>query len=403
MLKLPFLSKQKKDSTKFLTVNFAADTVKCLAFYRENGGVKIIGSGKSTIDAGSIRSGNIISKERVRTALEEAVSAASGNSEEKVEDMIIGISGDLCLGLMTTIKAKRNRNSPISKKELDDLYSRINDAAYMQAQNEYLQLTGNADTGLEIVTSSNVYLKLDNQKVPDLENRNGFVIETAVFNAFVPSYHISTLQDLVKKSGMQLMAIGSEMYALVQTILSSHSELNDFIIIEIDGDYTNVAVVFGKGIVATRNLNIGYKHFVEGVSERMGLTMFEAERMLKSYIGGKLTVSEGGIVNNALKNTLEIWLSGMELLFSEYTGVKTFASKLFITGEGADVPELWSVLKSDAWIKGIPFKEAPEFTKLTFLDLSKVTDGTGTISSSEWLTTAALSVIYLELQGLLND
>ncbi|OGC70333.1 hypothetical protein A2415_05145 [candidate division WWE3 bacterium RIFOXYC1_FULL_39_7] len=403
MLKLPFFSNQKSDPTKFLTVNFNTDNVKCLALYRENGGVKIIGSGKGLIDPGSVRSGNIIAKENVTNALVTAVAEATAELGENINSVIFGISGDLCLGQMTTIKAKRNGEFPISKKEMNNLYARINDAAYIQAQNEYLQITGNSEVNLEIVTSSNVYIKLDNQRVPSLENRHGAVIETAVFNAFVPEFHINTLQNLAKKCQLQIMAIGSEMYALVQTILSSHHDLNDFIAIEVDSDYTNVAVIFGRGIVATKNLNIGYKHFVEGVSERMGLTMREAERVLKSYITGKLTEKEGNIVNSALKTTLEIWLTGLELLFSEYTGVKTFASKIFITGEGADVPELWEIIKTDAWARGVPFKEAPDFEKLTFLDLGKVTDGTGKVASSEWLTTASLSLIYLELEGLLND
>lgn len=399
MINLPFLTKSnKEENNRFLAVNINSDFVRCLVMYKENGTIKILGAGKQEMDPGKVRAGSIIYPDYVAQALESAATKALeevGGGE--IDNMILGVSGDLCLGLMTTVKAKRNRAMPITDKEISELTEKINDSGYLQAQNEYMQINGGSENELETVTGSNVYTKLDNQKVSSLENKTGAVIEMAMFNAFVPAHHLKSLQKVADEADIKIMAIGSEMYCLVQNILATGTGETDFIVVEIDGDYTTAAVVFGKGIVATRTLNIGYKHFVEGVSERMGLTMHEANRMVKSYMQGKLTNSEATIVQNALRNPLEIWLSGMELLFAEYSGVKTFPPKMYFTGEGSDVTDLWTLLTTNEWTKSIPFKATPEFKKLSFMDINGVSDATGKITSSEWIPTASLSTIKLEM------
>jgi cell division ATPase FtsA len=405
MINLPFLTKtNKEENSRFLAVNINSDFVRCLVLYKEGGVIKVLGVGKQELDPGKVRAGSIIHPDAVAQALEGAATKALAEvGGGEINDMILGVSGDLCLGLMTTVKAKRGRSQPITSKEIDELNEKISDSAYLQAQNEYMQINGSSENELESVTSSNVYAKIDNQKVASLEDKTGSVIEMAVFNAFVPAHHLKSLQKVADESDLRIMAIGSEMYCLVKNILSSGEGLTDFIVVEIDGDYTTAAVVFGKGIVATRTLNVGYKHFVEGVSERMGLTMHEAEHIVKSYMQGKLTNSEVTIVQNALRNPLEIWLSGLELLFAEYSGVKTFPPKMFFTGEGADVTDLWNMLTTNEWTKSIPFKATPEFKKLSFMDITGLSDSTGKITSSEWIPTASLSTIKLEMDIEEND
>jgi cell division ATPase FtsA len=399
MINLPFMKKSApSDDTRFLTVTIDSDYVRCVVLYDEGGSFKVLGTGKEKIDQGKVRAGSIIYPEQVALALQTAANNALKEVGGEITDVIFGVSGDLCLGLMTTIKAKRTQPASITQKEINELTHKINDSAYMQAQNEYLQINGNPGNDLENVTNSTVYLKIDGQKTPTLHDKRGSIIEMAVFNAFVPAYHLKSLQKVAREADLSILAVASAMYSLVQSInTATHDQ--DFIVVEIDGDYTTVAVVFAGGIVGTRTLNVGYRHMVEGISERMGITLTEADKMLKSYMHQKLSPSEGAIIQTALKSTLDIWLSGMELLFAEYSGVKTFAPKIYFTGEGVDVPDLWNALHQDGmgWTRSIPFKSPPEMKKLTFMDINNVSDATGKITSLEWVPTISLAAIKLEM------
>lgn len=398
-MKLPFLQNNVSQSNKFLSLNINSKDIRVLALYYDAGSYKIIGFGKEELERGSVRNGVIIDKEDVVRAIKSAVLSATENLEEKVNDVIIGVNGDLCLGLVTTIRFNRHSNLPFEKKEIETLYEKMSESARIQAQSEYLETTGNPEVELETITSINIFTKIDGNITDTLEGKSGAVAEVAVFNAFSPSFHIKTLQEVSKKAGVNILAISSEVYATTQWIKQHSSGLTDFVLLDIDNESTNAAVIFGGGIVSTKSLNIGFSHLIEGLSEKMGLTLNEAERMLKSYIANKLTESEAGLVQKCILEILNIWLSGLEILFNEFTNVKTFAPLIYLTGYGAEVKDVIATLKSEPWTKSIPFKSFPEISKVNFSDFNKISDATGKVGGPEWLGCISMSIIYEEIFG----
>jgi hypothetical protein len=94
---------------------------------------------------------------------------------------------------------------------------------------------------------------------------------------------------------------------------------------------------------------------------------------------------------------LSIWLDGFELIFTNFTGVKTFAPHIYLFGEGVRLPEIEESLNKEPWTKKIPFKSPPKIQALTLDDMPKITDATGLVLSNEWLALAALSYIYEEV------
>jgi cell division ATPase FtsA len=401
MLRLPFLSK-RSNPNKFFTIDVSADAVRCLAFYAEKAPeeikLKIIGSSFQPLEQDIVRAGHIIDKAALIEVVKDSIYEASENAEETINSVIWGITGDLCLGLTTTVRAKKGKPTVITKNTLQELHEKIREATYIQAQNQMMQTVGDADEDLEIITTATIYSAIDGNKVETLGETEGQVIESAVFNALTPTYHLKTLQEISKKTGLKIIALVPELYGLTQTIKDLSKNNTDFIVIDVASDTTNVGVVFGGGIIATKSLNIAKFHFIEGISENMGITLREAQKMLKAYMSGGLSQSENTIVQQGIQNTLDIWLKGLEMLFGEFTGVKTFASQIYITGEGSDIPDLVTAMKDEPWTKGIPFKSPPEFRKISFADLSRISDSTGKIRTAEWMPVASLATIYEELE-----
>ena len=398
-MKFPFISKVSSRTNKFLVVGLNSKDVRCVAVYYDSGTYKMIGSAKEPLEQGSVRNGVVIDKEDVIRAVKTACTIATEDMEEKINNVIFGVGGVLCSGSMTTVRMKRSSTEVIDKKELDGLYTKIEEASEMQAQNEYFNTTGNPEVDLDLITSSNVYIKIDGQEVESLEGKTGSVVEIAVFNAFSPSFHIKTLQDIAKKSGLNILAVGSEMYALSQWMKQYSIGLNDFILMSVDNECTTVAVIFGGGIVGIKSLDIGLSHFVDSVSEKMGITEREADKILRGYINGSLSESETALIQKCIEETLRIWLMGMELLFGEFSNVKTFAPRIYLTGHGAEIKDIISTLKSEPWTKSIAFKTFPEISKINFSDFSKITDATGKAGGTDWLNPIFMSIIFEEIFG----
>lgn len=395
MFKLPFFGKTQEVLEKFLCVNINARDVRVMAIYSDGESFRIIGSGIQKLEYGSVRNGVVVEKEEVVEALKIAATQATSDQEE-IKDAIVGVDGGICLGITTTVRSRRGIG-PIEEKELDILYKKLNEASYIQAKNKSLHITGDPDIDFETITTKNIYLKLDNQTVPTLEGQSGNNIEIAQFNAFAPSFHLKILEGVVQKAGLKVLAIGSLMYTLTQWVAESPSKTSDFVLINTSEDATDVAVVFGGGIISTQSLHIGFMHFIEGISEKMGLTKQEAENVLRVYMLGNLTESESGVVRNCINDTLDVWLGGLTLLFEEFSDVKTFAPRVFLTGYGVEIPDIYEALTREPWTKAIAFKAPPEFSKLSFSDMTKINDSTGKTQTPDWVNTATISIIYDEL------
>lgn len=399
MITLPFFQKSTKRPSKFLTLSISSEDVKCAVFYDDptETKLKILGAAKQPLSKGSSRAGVIIEEDNVESAAEEAIKRALENTEDDVSHLIIAAGNATVLGITTTVRYRRKEpHTPINDKEVARLYERISEAAYIEAQNEYLSTTGNADENLEIVTTSDVSLKIDGHSVKDLEGSAGLIIEAAVYHAFCPEYHIKALQSLAKKLGLSILAIGSGMYCTAQWVKKITPEISDYILVDVAEDTTNVSIVFGGGIVATKFLSLGHRHFVEQIAERMGVTMEEAGKLLKSYLNEVLSDPEMEVVGGCVKEAIKIWVMGVEILFGEFTGVKTFPSKIFLLGAGAEIPEVVKALMTDSWAKNIPFRETREVSLMEIEGLP-VTDATGAVKSKDWFSNAVLSIIYKEI------
>lgn len=407
MFKLPFKFGSKKGPPQFLTVDIGSDFVKCLSFEVTEMGdpaADIVGVGKAQMNPGSTRGGNIVDEDDVSEALEKAVSEAVGGSGGFIsapEDAIFGVSGDLSLGLMTTVRMTRGSNSPISQKELDEIFEKIREAAYNQAQSEIMDITGNPELEVELITSSIVYTQLDGKSVDELAGAEGRKLEIALFTAFTPTYHTHLLQKLSGRVGLNIYAIAPQMYSLVRSLEFSEGKNFDGVVMDIGGDLTDVGVVFGGGIVSTRSLPIGGSHFTRELAENMGLSYFDAEKVKTAYSLGKLSESESLIVQNNVDEVLEIWLSGIELLFMDFTGVKTFASDFYLVGGGTVLPDINECISKEPWTRSIPFKSPPEFKEITLENLPRIQDKTGRANNMEFILPAAMSVVYLESEGYL--
>ena len=204
MLTLPIFKKLQLKQNKFLTLNLGATGVKCLAFYKNDGTMRVIGHGEQHLSPGSLRNGIIVDKENVTDAIQSCINQATQNVEGQIKDIIIGITGDLCQETVTTAKITRANLNPISMKEINVFQTKIIESAYLQIQKDYADTTGNSDTDFDLVTSSIVYTKIDNQKVDNPLEKTGQTLEIALYTAFCPKHHFITIKQITKKLKLKL-------------------------------------------------------------------------------------------------------------------------------------------------------------------------------------------------------
>ena len=405
MLKLPFGRKDADKPSRFLTIDIGSNTVKVMAFGvrqgEKNAAAEVIGFSTKSVLEDSTRAGVIVDINDVEQALSAAISEVTDDQFD-ITDVVFGVSGSLSVGLMTTVRVVRGREDPISEKEISAVLDRTYQAAYEQAQNVFLEMTGNDEEEFQMIASSVVYTRLDDQEVKDLEGQHGQKVEIAVFTAFSPSYHLNTLEELADKLGLDVVAIGPSTYALAKSLSYVKGPGFDGVLMDVGGEITDVGVVFGGGIVFTRSIDIGGAHFTKVLASGMDMSFKDAEHKKLEYSFGRIPESEGILIKGYMDNLLDLWLDGIELLFQNFSGVKTFAPNIYLVGGGAELPDIYEVVTKEPWAKSIPFKSPPEFSKLVVHDLPLVSDSTAKATTLDSIVPAALSVVYLEAKGLIT-
>lgn len=407
MFQLPFNFKQQKKPTRFLTIDIGSNEVKVIAFNivtpegHTSPKASVLGVAKKEILPETTRSGSITDPNDVIQALDAAIKQACPEGES-IKDAVFGVSGVLGTGFMITVKVGRKNTGPISKKEIQEHFGKIHEEAYDIAQGIFRDVTGQEDMDLKMITSSVVYAKLDGHSADELEGKSGRRLEIAAYTAFTPTYHFNVLHDIANKLGLNLIAIAPTTYSLAKSLSYSKGEDYDAVLVDVGGEMTDVAVVFGGGIVASRSMEIGGNHFTKALEKGFILPPREAELRKISYSFERLNESEEMLVQGHIDNLLDTWLDGLEVVFSDFTGVKMFSSNVYVVGGGIILPDLFEVLSKEPWAKSIPFKSLPEFSKLSIDDLKLVEDMTGNSYSLEYVIPASLSVVYLEAKGLVD-
>jgi cell division ATPase FtsA len=400
-MNLPSFKKVYESNDRFLVLNINARDVKCLElFYNENI-INITGVGFQDLPEGSVRNGMILYNDIVIEAVKNTVEKATQNSQSKTKNVIVGLDGGVTTSLTTTVRMRRPTPEPIQPSEVENMYQRIEEAAVIQARNKVLENTGDPDMGISAITTSDIYFKVDDQKVGVLEGQRGQTVEMAVYNAFVPDFHIKAVQNVVKKAGLNIMAIGSQMYSLVELIKTLSTGSEDFVLINLSEDSTDVGAVFSGGIASSRSLNIGYLHFLKAIGSKMGLSHKETEAVIKMYKAKKLSESETNLIKTCLGEVLEIWVDGLKILFEDFPGVKTFAPTVYFSGCGSDIDDVFQALETEHWSKTIPFKNDPEFKRFYFLDSPEIVNMTDQNIGDDWTYMASASIIYKEIIGVL--
>ena len=187
------------------------------------------------------------------------------------------------------------------------------------------------------------------------------------------------------------------MYALSK-VLSRDENYANVVIIDAGGETTDVGIVFGGGIAATRTLSLGGRHMTRILAETFNVNMREAEELKVRYTLANISPDQALIIKESLDKVLALWVSGLEVLFSDFDGIRTFPSKVYLVGGASALNEVLEVLRKEPWTKHIPFKEPPSFERAYMSTLNGLVDYSSKTIEVEDIMPVSLAEVYLEME-----
>lgn len=383
----------------FLGIDLGSDVVKAVVFEFFQGGVRVLGIGRRSHKPGAMRGGIVEDLSAVEEAVDLAIKEAGLTCQIFPKEAVFGLSGNGVFGSTTTVRVNRkDAASKFSEKELLAIAKKVEDNAFIEASQKMAEQVGNSELEIDLVNSAICSTKIDGNFVEDPVGMVGEQIEVGIFTAYSPLSQATAISDLAKDLDLEVLTISSGLYALVKAMTSSEPNINA-VILDIGGHTTDIAVVFGGGIVASRSLGLGSYHLTQALVQGLGLAFDQAEKRKILYSEGTLDQAEKDGVASLMRPVLDLWVSGLELAFGDFEGIKAFPAKFILTGGGASLKEFSDIVADYPWGKMIPLSGYLDLEVLSSLNFAGIADASGKFSGSGDIIPASLGAVGMELLG----
>lgn len=389
-----FKNKQKEDlsDNHIVALDIGTEFVKALVAEIDGDEIRVIGVGRARQNVADMHSGAIADIASVVQNCENALIEAEDQAEIQAKKAVIGIAGELVKGATNTIKYRRPQpNRPLDEAEMEFIIDKIQERAQLKAQREIALETGNQEAEIKLVNSAIVGIHIDGYKVSNPIGFQGKDVSIQIYTAFAPTVHIGAIERVANELALDLIAVAAEPFAVARSVVGSDSSSSfTAILADIGGGTTDIAVVNDGGVEGTKMFGIGGRSFTNQIANELSLSYKNAEKLKLNLSNEKLKSSIAKQAIDAIDNTLDVWISGVELALSDFEELDYLPNKILLCGGGSSLESLVDRLENDDWWNELPFNKKPKVKHIKPEEVYGVIDESGKINDHTFITAMGL-------------
>lgn len=361
------LGKKEEAPSPYLVLDVGSSYLKAAVFSPlSNKKAAFLSYTAQSEKAGAVQGGMIVDVAAVAEVAERAVREVSLESGGQPSQVVCGLSGEAVKEFYTSVRLNReNADLPLENRELGKLAEKIREVSFLEIERELTEVTGSAEREGEIINTRVASFKVDGYPLSEPLGFTGKVLEVALNSAVAPTTYVSRLKSLLKKLKLSKVKMVSQLAAATRLLQRSEGPNFNALIVEVGGEKTDLAVVFGGALVGSRTFGLGGAHFTRALREKLSLSNEEAEAKKLAYSRRELTLEEGKKIEEILAAPLNFWLKGLEVTLTDFSGVKTFPDKVWLWGGGSLLPDIVRALQAFPWMVNFPFLAPPQIVLAT--------------------------------------
>lgn len=387
-----------------VALDIGTEFVKVLVASIHGDQLTIIGSGRARQHLADMQAGAIADIQAVVANCEAALSIAERDAGVTTRTCVIGIAGELVQGTTTTIKIHRkDANKSLDIGELDQMIRIIQDRALEKAKTRIRADTGGKSPEVKLVNSALVSMEIDGYKVTNPVGFQGKEIGIQLYTAFAPQVHIGALEKCSTELEMDLLAVAAEPFGVARSIIGNDPNAStSAILIDVGGGTTDIAVVNEGGVEGTKMFSIGGRVFTKAIERELNVDFVTAEALKIGLATGKTPSKQIPRVEAALKKTLGVWLSGVELALSEFTHLDHLPHQILLCGGGASLDLLVDALTNQDWYTDLPFARRPVVKYILPEQVAGIVDSTDSLHDHTFITAMGLLRVGADTLGVFD-
>jgi cell division protein FtsA len=390
--------KSKKTSSRaterfIVGLDIGTENVKALiGKVKNDGSIEIVGVGRSHQELSDMQAGAIADISAVTANCDAALAQAEKMAGVGGRAVVIGIAGELVKG--TTISVRVNRKLPekaLTIEEVEKMISLVQKRAFAKAKQQIAEELGGKEVDIRLVNSALVRLEIDGYVVTNPVGFQGKEVTIQLYTAFAPMIHIGALERVAHELDLDLLAVAAEPFAVARTVVGNNSNSSlSAVLMDVGGGTTDIAVVNEGGVQGTKMFGIGGRAFTKSIERDLNIDFSQAETLKLNLETSTVPPQKAESIEAALKKTLKVWRSGVELALSEFNTTDHIPHTLLLCGGGASLDMLTKELEQSDWYRDLPFTRKPSVQLIRPELAVGITDTTDSLNDHTFITAMGL-------------
>jgi len=391
-------NKPADDGTRYLVgLDIGTEYVKALIGRVAEGEIEIVGVGRAHQGLSDMQAGAVADIGAVVENCDAALNEAEQQAGVSARGAIIGIAGELVKGTTTTVRvARKQPNKALDLIEIERIIKLVQERAEAKAKQQLALELGGKDIEVRLVNSALVGMEIDGYQVTNPIGFQGRDVVVQLYTAFAPLVHIGALERVAEQLDLELVAVAAEPFAVARSVIGDdQSNTMSAVLMDVGGGTTDIAVINDGGVQGTKMFGIGGRAYTRGVERTLGVE-FEVAEKLKVGLATSKESPKSKSVDAALKKTLDVWISGVELALGEFTKLDHLPHRLLLCGGGSSLEMLMDRLHDSDWYTKLPFTRKPIVQHIHPDQVVGITDLTGKVNDHTFITAMGLLRVGLD-------
>jgi cell division protein FtsA len=202
---------------------------------------------------------------------------------------------------------------------------------------------------------------------------------------------------------LDLLAVAAEPFAVARSVVGNDPNANlNAILMDVGGGTTDIAVLNEGGVEGTKMFGIGGRAFTRSIERDLATDFDQAEILKLALDSNKIPQHKKGQIEEALRKTLEVWMSGVELALSEFTKLDHLPHRILLCGGGSSLDMLMTELAETSWYTHLPFTRKPVVQHIEPEQVAGIVDKTDVVNDHTFITAMGLLRVGLDTMNQQN-
>lgn len=270
----------------------------------------------------------------VSVSIEKCLNKIKNNKLFKkiiIEDVLVSVSSPWFVTNTKKINISENRAFVITERFIEDLLQKESEKFRLEEEKKNIE-----DQKISVIDKEIMFFKLNGYNIKNIIGKKIKSLESQIYFSGIREKLEKSIFKVLNKNifvNNNKIVIKSFPFIMFSVLKNITLPGDNFIIMDITGETTDISLVYGGVIIKNVNFSSGRNFILRQISKKMDVSLEIAESMLHMYTDKKSDEKSYQNISDILSSVREEWFIYFNEAISEISKGFMLPSKIFVTSD----------------------------------------------------------------------